>query len=96
MSNTLMAEPKATAAARASMLASGSNYPSTRWAVYVNADLCDLDCGAVRFLATGPDNTFKDAPTYYPDTPHLGTGWRYVLRGYIDPSTGIITEKGLT
>lgn len=67
--------------------------PHTRWAAYRNADLGHPDLGHLRFLATGPGCTFKDAPACYPDTPQHGIGWRYTFEGYLDLETGEIAKE---
>jgi hypothetical protein len=45
--------------------------------------------GELRFLAVGPDHTFKSTPQRYPDTP-LGTGWAYLLVGWVNLETGLV------
>ena len=73
------------------MLASPCNYPTTRWAAYQDHDLGHSGCGHLRFLAVGPDNTFKTAPEVLPDTAQ-GINWRYVHVGYVNLETGKIDE----
>ena len=63
--------------------------PTTRWGAYQNMALDSASCGHLQFLAVGPDNTCKVAPPRYPDT-HLGTGWKYLLVGWVDLTTGEI------
>lgn len=58
------------------------NYPTTRWAMYENKAMDSASCGDLRFLATGPENTYKEPPDRYPDTPTLGPGWKYVHIGF--------------
>lgn len=63
--------------------------PTTRWAAYQNHALDSSRMGEVRFLAVGPDNTFKLAPRRYPDT-RLGTGWAYLIVGWVNIEAGVI------
>lgn len=65
------------------------NHPSTKWAAYQNHDLGHRDCGHLKFLAVGPENTCPEAPNRMPDGP-TEVNWRYVLVGYVDLRTGDI------
>jgi hypothetical protein len=53
--------------ALAKMKSSSYNFPGTRWAAYENHDLGHWALGHLKFLAVGPQNTFKTAPTRLPD-----------------------------
>jgi hypothetical protein len=64
----------------------------TRWAVYENHDLGHWALGHLQFLAVGPQNTFKTAPTRLPDA-HGEINWRYVHVGYVDLVSGEIVER---
>lgn len=66
--------------------------PDTRWAAYQNADLSSADCGSLRFLAVGPNNTFRDPPDRYPDSA-LGTGWRFLFVGWVSLETGEVLRE---
>lgn len=63
--------------------------PRTRWAAYQNQALDSSRMGELMYLAVGPDNTFKLAPRRYPDTA-LGTGWAYLICGWVNLETGLI------
>jgi hypothetical protein len=73
------------------MKASLHNLETTRWAAYENHALDSSNLGDMRFLAVGPENTFKMPPTRYPDS-HTGTGWAYQFIGWVDLSSGTVTE----
>lgn len=70
------------------------NFPSTRWAAYQNAALDSATCGHLQFLAIGPENTYKEKPTHFPDT-NAGLGWKYQFVGWVNLSTGEITHESL-
>jgi hypothetical protein len=72
------------------MRSSPYNFPDTRWAAYQNHDLGHYDIGHLKFLAVGPQNTFKETPPRMPDTQST-IGWRYVFVGFVDLPTGAIT-----
>lgn len=67
--------------------------PSTRWAAYQNVALDSYALGDLRFLATGPDHTYKKPPERYPDTPQLGVGWKFQFVGLVNLDTGLVEEK---
>ncbi len=70
---------------------SGYNFPDTRWAAYRNEDLGHRDCGDLKFLAVGPQNTYKVTPERLPDIPDA-INWRFVFVGYLDLQTGAIVD----
>ncbi|HWX22419.1 MAG TPA: hypothetical protein VN578_21165 [Candidatus Binatia bacterium] len=74
------------------MRSSRANFPGTRWAAYENHELGHWALGHLKFLAVGPQNTFKDAPARMPDTERE-LNWRYVHIGFVDLATGSIFEK---
>lgn len=69
------------------------NFNDTRWAAYQNKAFDSSDFGRLTFLAIGPDNTFKSAPESSPDSPDIGTGWKYRFTGWLNTNTGIIKEE---
>jgi hypothetical protein len=78
--------------ALAGMKSSNYNFPDTRWATYENHDLGHWALGHLKFLAVGPQNTFKTAPTRLPDA-RSEINWRYVHVGYVDLVSGEIVER---
>ena len=62
------------------------------WAAYQNQDLSHPDVGRLAFLQHGPWNTFKEPPKQYPDTHHVGLGWRYRLIGTVDLESGEVKQ----
>lgn len=63
-----------------------------QWAAYQNYDMSSAGIGDLRFMAFGPQCTYKtdaDLPERMPDTQH-GIGWRYLHVGYVDLKTGDI------
>lgn len=63
------------------------NSPHKQWAVYQNVAMDSSNRGHLRFLAVGPDCTFKEPPPRYPDTAS-GVGWRYIFIGWVDLDAG--------
>jgi len=62
-----------------------------KWHAYQNHDLGHFNIGHLQFLAVGPGCTFKEPPRTAPDTQH-GLGWRYILVGTVNLTTGAIEE----
>ena len=85
-------EDRPDAEALASMKSSRYNFSDTRWAAYENHDLGHRALGHLKFLAVGPQNTFKRAPARLPDTKDA-INWRYVLVGFVDLVSGEIVER---
>jgi len=75
------------------MMGSPSNYDSTRWASYQNTAMDSSNLGDMRFLAVGPENTYKEPPASYPDTT-ASTAWAYRFIGWVDVGTGEVIEDG--
>jgi hypothetical protein len=78
--------------ALAKMKSSSYNFPGTHWAAYENHDLGHWALGHLKFLAVGPQNTLKTAPTRLPDA-HGEINWRYVHVGYVDLVSGEIVGR---
>lgn len=68
----------------ANMRDSEWNREGTIWYAYQNHDMGHFCYGRTAFLAAGPNNTLKTPPDRYPDSSSIGSGWRYVLVGYVD------------
>jgi len=68
------------------------NFNDTRWAVYENQALDSASLGHLRYLAIGPQNTYKEPPDRLPDTPQA-IGWRYGFVGWVDFETGKVVPK---
>lgn len=69
-----------------------ASYKDARWAAYQNKAMDSAGFGHIQFLAVGPENTFKEKPKHYPDTPH-GLGWKYLFIGWVDMETGEINSE---
>ena len=72
-----------------SMRESPFNFDTTLWAAYENQALDHSELGRVKFLAVGPQNTFKEAPARLPDT-HKDIHWMYCFIGYVNLETGVV------
>src|SRR5271169_315723 len=77
MSAKLLLRVRPEPAALAKMRSSRANFPGPRWAAYENHDLGHWGLGHLQFLAVGPQNTLKVAPTRLPP----GTGGRGACGG---------------
>lgn len=62
-----------------------------RWYAYQNRDMGHPQLGHLQFLHCGPGNTFKTPPNRMPDTAR-SLGWRYLLVGVVNLSTGSIED----
>jgi hypothetical protein len=71
---------------------SGYHFPHTRRAAHRNEDLGHYRCGGLRFLAIGPQNTYRAAPNRLPGTPDT-INWRYIYIGFLDLQTGRIVNN---
>ena len=78
--------------ALAKMKSSRYTFADTRWAAYENHDLGHWDVGHLKFLAVGPQNTFKTAPERMPDA-RGEINWRYVHVGFVDLVSGDTVER---
>jgi len=87
-----MSDPLTSEHAEPEALVQMRKLKGARWAAYQNMDLGSSQVGHLRFLAIGPDHTFKEPPTRYPDTQH-GTGWAYLFAGWVDLETGEIRRE---
>lgn len=74
------------------MQKSESNHSETRWVAFQNQAMDSVGLGHIRFLATGPMNTFQEIPKNLPDGSY-GAGWKYVPVGYVNLETGLIEES---
>lgn len=74
----------------AQLKGNSSNFETTRWAAYQNQALDSVTYGHIRFLAVGPENTFKEPPPCCPDSACHGDGWKYRFIGWLDLETGEI------
>jgi len=63
--------------------------PDQTWFAYQNHAMDSSNLGHLQFLCCGPGCTFSEPPARMPDS-HLGIGWRYLLVGRVDMSTGEI------
>lgn len=88
----LNGDDRPSAAALSQMVIGAAMYPGVRYAAYQNHDLGSEHLGHLRFLAVGPNNTFKAQPLHFPDT-QSEIGWRYVFVGWVNLETGEITES---
>lgn len=89
MNKKLIGNPRPDAEALSAMRQ--SPYQSARWAAYQNHDLGHRDLGHLKFLAVGPENTFKTPPEKMPDTINA-INWRYIFVGWVNLENGDITE----
>lgn len=62
------------------------------WAAYQNHALGSVDVGHLQFLKFGPGCTYETAPPRFPDTDK-STGWRYVLVGTVNLTTGEVESN---
>ena len=67
--------------------------PGARWACYQNMALDSANCGHLQFLAVGKEQTFKQAPTQYPQDNKNGMGWRYRFVGWVDLASGEVVKE---
>lgn len=68
----------------ANMRDSELNREGTIWYAYQNHDGGHFCYGRTAFRAVGPNNELKTPTNRYSDRLALGSGWRYVLVGYVD------------
>jgi len=61
--------------------------PTAKWAVYQNMDLGHSELGHMKFLAVGPNCTYKEPPARLPDMPRQ-INWRYVHVGFVNLEIG--------
>ena len=59
-----------------------------RWAAYRNLALDSMTLGEFRFLAVGPEATYKEAPPSFPGAD----GWKYRFMGWVNLETGEVEE----
>lgn len=63
------------------------SHVDSEWYAYQNHDLSSQQLGHTRYLAVGPNNTFKSPPSKMPDMDGV-IGWRYVIVGKVNLLTG--------
>ena len=63
------------------------------WAVYQNMALDSSLAGHYQFLKVGDGCTYLAPPTKYPMDTSYGTGWKYLYRGMLNLSTGLVEKE---
>jgi hypothetical protein len=66
--------------------------PGQTWFCYENVALDSEILGHRQFLCCGEGCTLSEPPTRMPDTAHA-IGWKYLLIGHVDMTTGEIVEN---
>jgi hypothetical protein len=66
------------------------------WAAYQNHAMDSAGLGHLQFLRYGVGCTFAAPPDSYPADTVSGAGWRYLLVGFVDLSTGQIVSTAPT
>ena len=72
--------------------AAAVRYKNCRIAAYQNMALDSAFLGTLKFMAVGPENTFKEAPERLPDMPQQ-INWAYLHVGYLNLTDGTITKE---
>ena len=77
------------------MRTSPYNFDDTKWAAYQNHAMDSMECGHLKFLACGPQNTLKEVKgDRMPDFANA-INWRYQFVGYVNLETGLIDQANI-